>query len=97
VRFDGVDDRNAAESLRGSTVRAEAVAPAEGELFAHDVIGAEVRDRAGASIGRVEAVQPNPAHDLLELEGGVLIPAVFVVERRPGVLVVDLPDGLLDL
>jgi 16S rRNA processing protein RimM len=97
VRFDGIDDREAAEALRGETVKAEAVAPAGDELFAHDVIGAEVRDRAGTRIGRVEAVQANPAHDLLELEGGTLIPAVFVVDRSPGVLIVDLPEGLLDL
>jgi 16S rRNA processing protein RimM len=66
-------------------------------MFAHDVIGAEVRDRSGARIGRVHAVQANPAHDLLELDDGALIPAVFVVEQAPGVLVVDLPEGLLDL
>jgi 16S rRNA processing protein RimM len=97
VRFDGVDDRNAAEALRGTTVKAEAVASGADELFAHDVIDAEVRDRAGTRIGRVVAVQANPAHDLLELDGGALIPAVFVVDRQPGVIVVDLPDGLLDL
>jgi 16S rRNA processing protein RimM len=97
VRFEGVDDRNGAEALRGVAVRAEAMEPDTDELFAHDVIGAEVRDRAGARIGTVEAVQANPAHDLLELDGGALIPIVFVVEQRPGVVVVDLPEGLLDL
>jgi 16S rRNA processing protein RimM len=97
VRFEGVDDRNGAEALRGVAVRAEAMETDTDELFAHDVIGAEVRDRAGARIGTVEAVQANPAHDLLELDGGALIPIVFVVEQRPGVVVVDLPEGLLDL
>ena len=97
VRFEGVDDRNAAEALRGATVRAEARDGADDELFAHDVIGAEVRDRGGARLGRVVAVQANPAHDLLELDGGALIPAVFVVERIEGAVVVELPEGLLDL
>ena len=97
VGFDGVDDRNAAEALRGSSVRAPALDATEDELFAHDLIGAEVRDRAGVHIGSVEAVQANPAHDLLVLEGGTLIPAVFVVEQSPGVVIVDLPEGLLDL
>jgi 16S rRNA processing protein RimM len=97
VRFDGVDDRNAAEALRGVTVRAEAREGDDDELFAHDLIGAEVRDRAGTRIGAVESVQANPAHDLLVLDGGTLIPAVFVVERSPGVVIVDLPEGLLDL
>jgi 16S rRNA processing protein RimM len=97
VRFDGVDDRNAAEALRGATVRAEARDAADDELFAHDLIGAEVRDRAGARIGSVESVQANPAHDLLVLENGTLIPVVFVVEQAAGVVIVDLPEGLLDL
>ena len=40
----------------------------------HDLIGAEVRDRAGARIGRVDAVQANPAHELLVLDSGALDP-----------------------
>src|SRR6476660_6851037 len=94
VKFAGVDDRDAAEALRTSIVRGEAP---EGELWVHEVIGAEVRDRSGARIGIVDAVQANPAHDLLLLDTGALVPMVFVVEHEPGVVVVDLPDGLLDL
>jgi 16S rRNA processing protein RimM len=98
VRFSGVDDRNAAEALRGKLVRGEALeTTAEGAVFVHEVIGAEVRDRAGTRLGRVEAVQANPAHDLLVLDGGALVPFVFVVEQHPGVVVVDVPEGLLDL
>ncbi len=97
VRFEGVDDRDAAEALRGAIVRAEPLDGSDDQLFAHEVIGAEVRDRDGARLGTVAAVQANPAHDLLELDGGALIPAVFVVAREQGVLVVDLPEGLLDL
>jgi len=37
------------------------------------------------------------AHDLLVLEDGTLVPTVFVVDREPGVVVVDVPDGLLDV
>jgi 16S rRNA processing protein RimM len=98
VKFAGVDDRDAAEALRTSIVRGEAPGAApEGELWVHEVIGAEVRDRSGARIGIVDAVQANPAHDLLLLDTGALVPMVFVVEHEPGVVVVDLPDGLLDL
>jgi 16S rRNA processing protein RimM len=98
VHFAGVDDREAAEALRQKSVRAEALDDApEGELFVHDLIGSEVRDRAGTRIGIVEAVQANPAHELLVLDTGALVPVVFVVDREPGVVVVDLPDGLLDL
>jgi len=98
VQFAGVSDRDAAEALRGLTVLGDASGePPEGELWVHEVIGAEVRDRAGARIGVVDAVQANPAHDLLVLDTGALVPMVFVVEHEPGVVVVDLPDGLLDL
>jgi 16S rRNA processing protein RimM len=98
VQFAGVGDRDSAEALRGKTVEGDApgVAP-EGELWVHEVIGAEVRDKAGARLGTVDAVQANPAHDLLVLDSGALVPMVFVVEHQPGVLVVDIPDGLLDL
>ena len=48
-------------------------------------------------LGRVEAVQANPAHDLLVLDSGALIPIVFVVDTQPGVVTVDVPDGLLEL
>jgi 16S rRNA processing protein RimM len=98
VKFAVVSDRDAAEALRGLTVLGDATGDApEGELWVHEVIGAEVRDRAGARIGLVDAVQANPAHDLLVLDTGALVPMVFVVEHEPGVVVVDLPDGLLDL
>jgi 16S rRNA processing protein RimM len=98
VRFAGVTDRNGAELLRGATVTAEPTGDAgPGEVWVHEVIGAEVRDRAGTVLGRVVAVEANPAHDLLVLDRGPLIPMVFVVEHDPETVVVDLPEGLLDL
>jgi 16S rRNA processing protein RimM len=87
VRFAGIEDRTGAERLRNKVLTADALAePPEGEVWVHELIGAEVRD------GAVEA---NPAHDLLVLEGGGLVPMVFVVETAPGVVVVDVPEGLL--
>jgi 16S rRNA processing protein RimM len=43
------------------------------------------------------AVVANPAADLIELDGGALIPVAFVVDHAPGTLTVDPPDGLLDI
>jgi 16S rRNA processing protein RimM len=102
VRFEGVDDRTAAEALQGLELTGaplgdDDVTLADDELWVHEVVGAEVHDRAGAVVGRVVAVEANPAHDLLVLDGGALVPMVFVVEQRDGVVVIDPPDGLFDL
>jgi 16S rRNA processing protein RimM len=98
IRFEGVDDRNAAELLRNKVVEAEPLADApDGELWVHELIGSEVRDRTGTVLGSVVAVEANPAHDLLVLDGGALVPMVFVVSSEDGVVVVDPPEGLLDL
>jgi 16S rRNA processing protein RimM len=98
VRFAGVDDRNAAESLRNALLTGEPLGAApEGEVWVHEVIGLPVRDRGGRTLGSVVAVEANPAHDLLVLDEGALIPMVFVVEQLDDALVVDVPDGLLDL
>jgi 16S rRNA processing protein RimM len=97
VRFQGVDDRTAAEELRGVLLHGEPLPTGEGELWVHEVVGLAVRDRDGHDLGRIVAVEANPASDLLVLEGEVLVPMTFVVERGPEVVVVDPPAGLLDV
>ena len=98
VRFEGIVDREGAESLRNLIVVGDAVEEApDGARWVHEMIGAEVRDRAGQEFGRVVAVEANPAHDLLVLESGALVPVVFVVSDEPGVLVIDPPEGLFEL
>jgi 16S rRNA processing protein RimM len=95
--FAGVEDRTAAEALRGVVLSADELPGAADELWVHELIGATVVDDAGTTIGEVTAVQANPAHDLLVLADGVLIPVAFVREHADGRVVVDLPDGLLEL
>jgi 16S rRNA processing protein RimM len=100
VHLAGVDDRNAAEALRGTLLRAEALGDApDGELWVHELIGCDVVEADGTPRGRIEAVQDNPAHDLLVLDTGALVPMVFVVDhdvlaRR---VVIDTPEGLFDV
>lgn len=72
VRFEGVDDRGAAEALRGSLVEVdrEALPPLEdGEYYHADLIGLPCVDQAGNPVGTVIAVENYGAGDLLEIEG----------------------------
>lgn len=96
VQFAGSETRNDAEAMRGRVLRAEAIDDPD-ELWVHDLVDAEVRTVDGAVVGRCVAVQANPAADLLELDTGALVPVVFVTERAEGVVVIDPPEGLLDL
>jgi 16S rRNA processing protein RimM len=97
VRFAGYVSREGAESLRGLVLRAEPIDDPD-ELWVRDVVGAEVvLEGSGEIAGRCVALIANPAADLLELDSGALVPVVFVVGHEPGRVVVDLPDGLLDL
>jgi len=96
VAFDGVADRDAAEALRGRTLYGAPLPSAPDELWVHELVGATVRDGAGTTLGTVEAVEANPASDLLVLDGERLLPLRFVTAHEPGVLVVDVPDGLWD-
>ncbi len=97
VHFDGVDDRNAAELLRGRVLQADPVAGAPGEVFVHELIGARVIDQHDRDLGVVRHVEANPAHDILVCDSGVLIPIVFIGDLADAVLRVDLPDGLVEL
>jgi len=98
VQFEGIVDRSQAERMRGIELAAPAV-DVPGKLWVHELVGALVSDATGTTLGTVQAVEPNPASDLLVLDGGGLIPLRFVTERdaEAGTLIVDIPEGLLDL
>jgi 16S rRNA processing protein RimM len=98
VRFEGVSDRAAAERLHGVDLEAESLEVSDA-LWVHELVGATVRDAAGTELGKIGAVEANPASDLLVLESGGLIPAHFVVrfDAAAHVVEVDIPEGLLDL
>ena len=96
VRFEGVDDRNAAEALRGAVLRADAIEDPD-TLWVHELIRARIVEADGTDRGVVESVQANPASDLLVLETGALVPLTFVVDFVDGVVTIDAPAGLFDL
>ncbi len=94
VSFEGVTNREAADALRGVLTAEPIDDPAA--LWVHELVGSEVVAVDGASLGRVVAVEANPASDLLVLDTGGLVPLRFVLESGPGRVVVDPPAGLLE-
>lgn len=96
VRFEGVDDRDAAEALRGVVLRADPIEDPD-TLWIHELIGARIVEADGTDRGVVETVQANPASDLLVLESGALVPLTFVTDFADGVVTVEAPAGLFDL
>lgn len=107
VTFGGVETRSEAEALRGRYLLREAsdVEPlGEDEYFYHDLLGLQVYTRDGTLLGRVREVYELTSADLLEVRGEAreyMIPfrKEFLVEvdLAGGRVVVDPPEGLLDL
>ncbi len=99
VRFEGVGDRTSAEKLTNSVLLAEPLTEDDDDdaLWVHELIGSRVVDQQGIQRGTCIAVIDNPAHDILELDTGALIPVIFVVSCTDGLAVVDPPEGLFDL
>ncbi len=101
VAFQGYDDRDGVEGLRGATLLAVPLEDPD-ELWVHRLIGCEVVSSDGVNRGRVTAVESNPASDLLVLDGGALVPLTFVVslteaDGNCGRITVDAPAGLFEL
>jgi 16S rRNA processing protein RimM len=71
VRLDGVDDREAAEALRGARFevkRADLEPAGDDEFYVVDLIGCRA-ELHGAPIGEVVAVRDYPTCDVLVVEG----------------------------
>jgi 16S rRNA processing protein RimM len=67
------------EAQRGSALEVERTAlPAteEGEFYVFELVGLEVVEETGRSLGKVVSVAPGVANDALELEGGTMLPLV---------------------
>jgi 16S rRNA processing protein RimM len=97
VHFEGIDDRDAAATLTGALLYAEPLGELPGVWWVHDLIGCVVVDQHGVERGTCVSVLDNPAHDLLELDSGMLVPVPFIVDVVEGRVTVDAPDGLFDL
>ncbi|CAB1129085.1 Ribosome maturation factor RimM [Candidatus Hydrogenisulfobacillus filiaventi] len=101
LRLEGVEDRTAAERLRGARlwVPPAALPPLpEGEYYWFQLIGLRVRDRkTGGVVGTVvHVLRTRGVHDVLEVQldqgGSALVPALKAVIPR-----VDLAAGELEV
>ncbi|MFH1914173.1 MAG: ribosome maturation factor RimM [Pseudomonadota bacterium] len=108
LTLDGVADRDAAEALRGRQVLVrEADLPEldEDEHYLYQLMGCRVTLEDGTDLGVLEHFFETAEQDtwIIVNEAGteILLPAVpeFVldVDLDAGIIVVDPPDGLLDL
>jgi 16S rRNA processing protein RimM len=109
ARFDGVDDRNVAEALRGVLLQLDSATvdtPDDPDEFLdHQLVGLRVEAPDGTLLGSVTRVEHAPASDLIVLAkaggGTALVPFVTAmiprVDLAGGRMIADLPEGLLDL
>lgn len=75
AKIDGVDDRNAAETLRGTelfVLRDDLPKLQDNEYYQSDLIGFDVI-RDGTKIGVVECFQNYGAGDIIELDNGEMV------------------------
>lgn len=105
VRLEGVDDRDAAEALRGAEVcvpRESFPALEEGEFYACDVEGARAVLKGGEEIGFVSGLTSYPTCDVLVIERAsgerievpLLEPYVGAIDVAGGVVEILTLDGL---
>jgi len=105
LAFEGIEDRNQAESLRGSMLSAEIDLEQESDdetFHVTELIGAKVFHN-GEELGIVEEVISLPGQELLALQTGSgekLIPLVgeFIkeIDRKSKQITVTLPEGMLE-
>jgi 16S rRNA processing protein RimM len=108
ARLSGITTREAADALRGMRLfapRDRLPSLPDDEFYHTDLIGLEVFDTGGQSLGRVKAVLNHGASDLLELvapgkTGAILLPftqaicpTVDLATRR---IIADPPEGLIE-
>ena len=69
-------DREAPRGADLAVPRAELPPPGEDEYYKFQLVGLAVEEEGGRALGRVTAVMPGLANDVIELDSGVLLPLV---------------------
>ncbi|MBA8734576.1 ribosome maturation factor RimM [Chromobacterium violaceum] len=73
AKLEGVDDRDAAEALRGTQIaipRSELPEAGDGEYYWADLIGLSVVNQQGETLGKVDSLLETGANDVLVVKGG---------------------------
>lgn len=88
AKLAGVDDRESALAWRGAEVgvlRSDFPALAEGEFYWVDLVGCELSNAEGQSLGKVVSIEDHGAHPLLQTDTGVMVPFVdhYLIEVAP--------------
>ena len=107
ARLGGIDDRTAAEALKGTRLyvpKAALPEPAEDEFYFSDLVGLKAELVDGGKLGFVKEVHDFGAGAILEVTGGeagiVMVPftraVVPEVDLSSGRVVITPPPGLLE-
>jgi 16S rRNA processing protein RimM len=104
LKFKGIDTISDAEKLAGADVAIpfeQRAALAGDEVYQSDLIGCEVFDTTGRSLGLVTDFEETGGTPLLHIGPELLIPFAksmcTTIDPAHKRIVVHLPDGLLDL
>lgn len=102
--LEGVPTRNDAEDLRGARIHVfgeDLPDLADGEYYAHDLVGLQVVDMEGNALGELVEVLATGANDVYVVRGPAgerLLPAiesvVKAIDMEAGLLRVIIPEGL---
>jgi len=99
LAFDGITDRNGAETLRGTTLyidRAHARKLNEDQVFIADILGAVAYDKAGNTVGTLKEVLTPGGVDVFVFDtpyGALMVPALKTVllelDAKGGKIILD--------
>jgi 16S rRNA processing protein RimM len=104
LRLEGIDDRNAADALRGALVQIpleEAVPLEEDEFYEHQIIGMAVVEQDGTYLGKVTQIITTGANDVFVVigpQGELLLPVIeeviLAIDLDADRMTVQVMDGL---
>ncbi len=108
IRFEGIGDAGAARELAGGDLwirEEQAVEPPEDFYYSHSIEGWRCVDRRGRALGRVSKLERTAGGPMLLVETGrtepvsvpFTRPIVVAVESEKKRIVLDPPEGLMEL